>query len=229
MIWSFRTNGNYVDFIHTDETDLHEEILVHRLHNTSRCIDWSLPVDTTRISFTIDETRYENVSIYDIDFDGTAMNVQGDFETGIIEMFPGLAGGGEGGGVESLTAGDASISVGGTATEPTVKLPYLVYVALLSQSGEDDPVATVLTNTLSDVIVWNRDAQGFFSGTLTGAFPAGKTICFSEINYASQIGTEVWSSLGRLGNNEVDLVVKNSSFADTDGFVGLSVEIRVYP
>lgn len=126
MKWSFRTSGNYIEFVNTDETALHVESVVHRLHNTSRCIDWSLPTDTTRITFTIDESKYENILITDIDFDGSVMNEQADFETGITAMFTGLAGG-SGGGVESVTAVDASISIGGTATNPTVAAKYLVF------------------------------------------------------------------------------------------------------
>lgn len=111
MRWSFVTDGNYIKFVHTDETDLHIQQTIHRLHNTSRCIDWSLPADTTRITFTIDESKYENVSIHDIDFDGVVMNIQSDFETNITAMFSGLAGGGSSSYVlkSSVTLTDADI------------------------------------------------------------------------------------------------------------------------
>lgn len=94
MSWSFRTNGNFIDFVHTDATSLAVETTIVSLHNTSKCVSWSLPSDTTRISFAIDEVKYNNILITDIDFDGTAMNSQDDFETGMEAMFPGLAGGG---------------------------------------------------------------------------------------------------------------------------------------
>lgn len=93
MRWSFRTNGDYIDFVHTDETSLAIESVIFHLHNTSRCIEWTLPSDTTRITFIIDGRKYENILITDVDFDGTAMNSQDDFETGITAMFEGLAGG----------------------------------------------------------------------------------------------------------------------------------------
>lgn len=98
MSLSFRTNGNFIDFVNTDATSLQVETVLMKLHNTSRCIDWSLPEDTTKISFTIDEIKYSNIPISEIDFDGTVMNSQDDFETGITGMFEGLAGGGSGGG-----------------------------------------------------------------------------------------------------------------------------------
>jgi hypothetical protein len=51
-----------------------------------------------------------------------------------------------------------------------------VYRALLTQSGTDDPVATVLENSLGGDVVWTRDTTGFYFGTLAGAFPIDKTL-----------------------------------------------------
>ena len=50
-----------------------------------------------------------------------------------------------------------------------------VYRALLTQSGTDAPVATVLENTLGGTVAWSRLDTGKFDGTLVGAFPADKT------------------------------------------------------
>lgn len=58
-----------------------------------------------------------------------------------------------------------------TSTTPN----YKIYRALLTQSGTNAPVATVLENTLGD-IVWSRAVLGVYEGTLTGAFTSGKTI-----------------------------------------------------
>lgn len=95
-MYSFRTNGNFIDFVNIDSTSLAVENTIMSLHNTSKCIDWSLPEDTTRINFVIDEVHYKNVLITDIDFDGTAMDSQDDFETNITAMFPSLGGGSSG-------------------------------------------------------------------------------------------------------------------------------------
>ncbi len=54
---------------------------------------------------------------------------------------------------------------------------YKVYTALLTQSGTDAPVATLLGNNTIGDIVWTRSGEGLYEGTLLGAFPAGKTIC----------------------------------------------------
>lgn len=49
------------------------------------------------------------------------------------------------------------------------------YVALLTQSGTNAPVATVLENSLGGTLVWTYEAQGSYLGTLNGAFTLNKT------------------------------------------------------
>lgn len=50
------------------------------------------------------------------------------------------------------------------------------YVAGLTQTGINAPVATVLKNTLGAPIVYSYGIPGGYIGTLIGAFPLGKTI-----------------------------------------------------
>jgi len=95
MTYSFRTNGNFIDFVHTDNTSLQVESVLRSLHNTSRAVSWSYSDDENRINFKVDDLDIRDFLISEIDFDGTAMNSQDDFETGITAMFPGLAGGSE--------------------------------------------------------------------------------------------------------------------------------------
>jgi hypothetical protein len=70
-------------------------------------------------------------------------------------------------GVSKIT-GDWTSLGGGTG--------YLSYVALLAQTGTDDPTATVLKNELGGTVVWTRSRAGLYIGTLAGAFPSGRTI-----------------------------------------------------
>ena len=44
--------------------------------------------------------------------------------------------------------------------------PYKVYTALLTQSGTDAPVATVLENTLGGTVVWIRSEAGAYTATI---------------------------------------------------------------
>ncbi len=56
---------------------------------------------------------------------------------------------------------------------------YKVYSALLTQSGTDAPVPTVLENTIGD-IVWTRDEIGTYIATLVNGFIVGQTSAFAE-------------------------------------------------
>ncbi len=69
------------------------------------------------------------------------------------------------------------------ATEPKV------YVALLTQTGTDAPVATIIKNTLGGEIFWEYAGVGSYSGTLEGAFTLNKTNLGNST--ASQLNTLV--------------------------------------
>ena len=53
---------------------------------------------------------------------------------------------------------------------------YLVYTALLSQSGTGAPIARVLQNTLGGIPIYSRDSAGTYLITLTGVFTIDKTV-----------------------------------------------------
>lgn len=54
---------------------------------------------------------------------------------------------------------------------------YLVYTAILTQSGLDAPTVTaVLENTLGGTVVWARSNIGRYTATLAGAFPLNKAV-----------------------------------------------------
>lgn len=58
------------------------------------------------------------------------------------------------------------------------------YVALLTQTGTNAPVATVLKNTLGGTVVWTRNAIGDYRGTLENAFPDDKTTLGNGVDAA---------------------------------------------
>ncbi len=217
MTYSFRTNGNFIDFIHTDNTNQAVESVLRSLHNTSRCVTWSLPEDTTRISFVVDDIRVDNFLLAEIDFDGTAIDSQDDFETGIEAMFPGLGGGG------------------------SPSSPYLVYTALLTQENTDNPTATVLENTLGGAVVWTRTVAGSYVATLTGAFTENKTVIvpFGTSGIVNlMIGSDNPSSFGyslfRSDANTIGLSVFDDTYSPVElaplmaGSANIYIEIRVY-
>ena len=119
---------------------------------------------------------------------------------------------------------------------------YKVYTALLTQTGTSDPVATVLENTLGD-IVWSRVGVGHYSGVLLGAFTANKTICpqFPSLRFEGNgtylpIASDAFNQLGSIiafcqddTNFEIqttDLV----ALSEWSTILGSSflIEIRVY-
>ena len=70
---------------------------------------------------------------------------------------------------EELTLVDESLNqaTGGETPTPVDSRPYRVYTALLTQSGTNAPVATVLENTLGYDIVWGRLNAGEYLATAT--------------------------------------------------------------
>lgn len=101
---------------------------------------------------------------------------------------------------------------------------YNLYSALLSQSGTDAPVATVLENTLGGTVVWSYNSQGDYAATLTGAFPSGKTGVFMGNTNAA-----FWYGY-RQSDNEVFIQTLNTSEEKIDeGLLDTIIEIRVYP
>jgi len=98
-------------------------------------------------------------------------------------------------------------------------LPYKSYVALISQSGTDDPTALVLENTLGGEVVWSRDLAGEYMGTLAGAFPDGKTFIMAATGFANR-------STG-VQFNPPDGVLLETGEDDILG--STPIEIRVYP
>lgn len=108
--------------------------------------------------------------------------------------------------------------------------PPKVYKALLSQSGTDAPTAIVLENTLGGEVVWTRDQEGVYFGTLANAFDVDKqvlSISFNGENYATTDKPAVF--LISQGTNDV-IVTTSKDGVLTDGVVDRApITIEVYP
>lgn len=107
-----------------------------------------------------------------------------------------------------------------------------VYRALLTQTGTDAPVATVLENTLGGTVVWTRDSGGRYDGTLAGAFTANKTAVNSGSCMDGSITLLGWFAGARTDDDSVRVISSSandpSSVAD-DVLLNTYVEILVYP
>lgn len=106
---------------------------------------------------------------------------------------------------------------------------YKKYVALLSQTGTSAPTATVLENTIGN-IVWTRSFLGYYEGTLTGAFITNKTfIVCGSADVSAGGGDIALLEAIRLNSNTVRIRTFDNFSVSDDMLVNTSIEIRVYP
>jgi len=102
-----------------------------------------------------------------------------------------------------------------------------VYRALLTQSGTNAPVATVLENTLGGTLVWSYIVTGRYEATLAGAFPSSKVFpTITNINNSRANGMAV-----RRDSDDV-LTVETGIIGDAnedDTLSSTPIEILVYP
>lgn len=107
-------------------------------------------------------------------------------------------------------------------------LPYKSYIASLTQTGTNAPVATVIYNELSGTPAEGYVAVGTFSLTLASAFPTGKVFIMvgTDVSGASTTFTNAY----RGDDNTIYLeVLDMSTGAGTNGALGDTIiEIRVY-
>ena len=148
-------------------------------------------------------------------------------------------------GAEELAIVQSGSTVKATAQDvadlaPAPSPSYLVYTALLSQSGTNAPVATVLENTLGGTVVWTYSSAGSYRATLAGAFPANKVFFIVEQEASYNGGPQIYAqnirNFTRVTDDIVDLSNTELRFTagaftsagNVNDFFNLSIEIRVY-
>lgn len=107
---------------------------------------------------------------------------------------------------------------------PAATLPYKVYTAFLNQTGTNDPLVTILENTIGD-IEWTRNDLGEYSGILLGAFVNGKTILQLGITNANE--SDAWIN----PNTQIYIIDVNEIKISSDGDDQLTnylVQIKIY-
>ena len=141
-------------------------------------------------------------------------------------------GGGGGGGVSSVTGPGVDNT---DPDNPVVNArPYKVYTALLSQSGTDAPVATVLENTLGGTVVWTRNDQGIYQATLSGGYSGTFFAPSHPIKGDGYADSQEWYvAFAKIDDSNMLMTTgnANSGLVDLSSAVGtpLPIEIRVYP
>lgn len=111
-----------------------------------------------------------------------------------------------------------------------------VYVALLTQTGTNAPVATVLQNTLGGVPVWSYADVGKYIGTLSGAFVGNTNIDQANIIFYRTINIDATGAPSRgffiLKNDDNTVYLRSISDIETyvdDGLTNTYIKIEVYP
>jgi hypothetical protein len=104
---------------------------------------------------------------------------------------------------------------------------YKVYTALLNQTGTNDPVATILENTLGENINWSYANVGIYLGTIINSIDMNKTGVLTANNVEDALFTTFVNS-----TTEFEIRTKNLH-TGTPVFVNdylnqTLVEIRVY-
>lgn len=105
---------------------------------------------------------------------------------------------------------------------------YKVYTALLTQSGTDAPIATVLENTIGDVNLW-YSGIGSYSLLTNDLFIQGKT--FVIMTPLIDNGSYSSNTVFYIIQSELNEITVNCEVngVPTDGLMeNLSIEIRVY-
>lgn len=105
--------------------------------------------------------------------------------------------------------------------------PYRVYVATLTQSGSNAPVATVIENTLPGTPVWYRRSAGVYDCVLSSSFSAS-SICQVTL-HPTIYQFEKSAMMGYLSAHACRLGIYGSGSIRKDNFSSpASIEIRVY-
>lgn len=128
----------------------------------------------------------------------------------------------------TIAANDRSIPDVGTVK--LIARPYLVYTALLTQSGTDAPTAVVLENTLGGTPTWSYDVNGSYYATLTGAFAVNKTVVICGTSANISPSTNIGFASSRDSVDFIHFVTQGYNDTGYDDILNETpIEIRVYP
>lgn len=126
-------------------------------------------------------------------------------------------------------AGDYTLAtiddIPGGGSEP------LVYIATLTQSSTNAPVATVIRNTLGGTVVWTRNGAGSYRATLSGAFTIGKTIGFTQWDRDDNPLIKIGLNIKFTGTaNFIEIYVNDIGTGNpVDNNLDIDLKIEVYP
>ncbi len=107
---------------------------------------------------------------------------------------------------------------------------YLVYTALLTQTGTDAPVATVLDNTLGVTPSYTYVGDGLYTIECSSCFTLNKTFPITmQINYGGGGNNLFDFTIYRQSSSIYYLQINSGEEGNNGKLVGHPIEIRVYP
>ena len=149
--------------------------------------------------------------------------IKGDFSADTLRINGSLS-------VRDITTGsstDNTLGWNSSTKKVTIKdADYLVYTALITQTGTSAPTATVLKNTLGGTVVWSYNGVGDYTATLSGVFTANKTTVTALSNNISTAkeASGVWDT-----TSTIDVYTTDAWDSANDVLNISFFEIRVYP
>ena len=107
---------------------------------------------------------------------------------------------------------------------------YKVYSALITQTGTNAPVATILENTIGS-IVWRYSQYAPGAYDIVGELPLGKSVVIAgPPNTYGPFAGVVLGTFAQVLANKIIIKSTNSSGVMQDGLLyNYFIEIRVYP
>lgn len=106
---------------------------------------------------------------------------------------------------------------------------YKVYTALLTQTSNNAPVATVLENTLGGTPTFTYIGIGVYQMTLNGSFNSSKTwVVGGSADVNAGGGDFATLDIRRLNDNIISLRTYDNFTGADNMLVNTSIEIRVY-
>lgn len=103
------------------------------------------------------------------------------------------------------------------------KTPCLIYRALLIQVGSGNPVPIVMRNTIGNIL-WTRNSQGIYFGTLTNGFKLNKT--FVSVTCQNRNALTVGADYAN--DSVVRYFTNDDAWNPVDG-ENVFIEIKVHP
>lgn len=112
-----------------------------------------------------------------------------------------------------------------TKTNGIIVEAYKNYVVKLSQITTGAPTVLELSNTLSGAVAWTRVSEGFYEGTLTGAFTGNLLMLFNNPINSRNI---YFYNAGSADTIYIDCTDANTGLPVDYNGDELYLEVRVY-